>query len=194
MQGARASRLRGFTYLELVIVIALISTLAYFAMDRLLRLQVTAEKAGVEQMVGTIQSALALQIAKHIARDRIEDLQSLAGSNPMRLLAQPPESFRIVAGEDGAAAVRPGTWYFDNGSGVLGYRVLNREYFHSAGRLSDHIKFKLLAVYDDNNSNDRRDPGEALQGLRLARLHAYRWSIEPLKDTDRPERVATTGE
>lgn len=185
---------RGFTYLELVIVIVLIGTLLYFAMDRLLKLQATAEKAAVEQMVGTMQSALALQIAQHIAQDRIPRLQKLEGSNPVELLVEPPESYRTVAGREDAADVAPGTWYFDRQEGTLGYRVIHREYFHSTGPISDHIKFKLLAVYDDNNANGRRDSDEPLQGLRLARLHAYRWSIEPIRDTDFRNRVSKTGQ
>jgi type II secretory pathway pseudopilin PulG len=187
----RPPRCKGFTYLELVVVIILISTLLYFAMDRLLQLQATAEKAAIEQTVGAVQSAIAMQIAGHIAKGRIPALQGLVGTNPFELLAERPKQYRVVKGPEAEREVAPGTWYYDTASHTLGYRVVNRKYFRTTGPLADHIKFKLLAVYDDSNGNGRRDADEPLQGLRLGTLYAFSWSVKPVTDPAMPTGAPT---
>ena len=49
---------RGFSLLELVVVIILISVLAVFALDRLLALRFEAERIGVQSVVGALRSGL----------------------------------------------------------------------------------------------------------------------------------------
>ncbi len=170
---------RGFTYLELVIVIIIISTLLYFAVDRLLRLEVEAERTSMQQVIGIMQSAMALAMAEHIAKGDIPGLKKYVNTNPMNLLAQQPENYH------GAHKTEPdslpgGSWYFHTPSKSLIYRVRNQTYFVTASNRHDRAELKILPVYDDNNRNGRFDAGDTLKGLRLQAVETYQWLSEPL--------------
>ncbi|HYR34326.1 MAG TPA: type II secretion system protein, partial [Burkholderiales bacterium] len=60
--GARR-RVVGFSLLELVIVIVLISVLLAVAIDRLLAMKAMAERGALEQVVGTIRSGITIRLA-----------------------------------------------------------------------------------------------------------------------------------
>ncbi len=170
----RLARQSGFTILELVVVICIISTLLYFAFDRLWKLQVTAEQAVVDQTVGNLQSALALTIAEHIAHADIAGLRSYVDSNPIRLLAQTPLNYHGYL--TGMHSELPGgAWYFRTDTKSLIYKVDNAEYFSSPDNDLAQIEFKIFPVYDDNNHNGRFDAGDTLKGLTLRSVHPYRW-------------------
>ncbi len=170
-------RQQGFTLLELVVVISIISTLLYVAIDRLLKLQVTAEQAVVDQTVGNLQSALALTIAEHIAHGNIPGLKEYVGSNPVKLLAQTPLSYHgYLTGEH--AELPGGSWYYRTDTKSLIYQVANQEYFTRPDKDLAQIEFKIYPVYDDNNHNGRFDAGDTLKGLTLKSIHPYRWLRE----------------
>lgn len=170
---------RGFTYLELVIVIIIISTLLYFAIDRLLKLQVAAEQAAMQQTIGILQSALALTIAEHIARDDIPGLKKYVNTNPMALLAEVPVNYQ---GEQPQAQAdfSLGNWYYHKERKVLIYQVLNPEYFTVNGTPANAAEFKIIPVYDDNNRNGRFDDRDTLKGLSLKAVAPYQWRNEPI--------------
>lgn len=170
-------RQRGFTYLELVVVISIISTLLYFAFDRLWKLQVTAEQAVIDQTVGNLQSALALTIAEHISHADIAGLRSYVESNPIRLLAQTPLNYH--GDLPGVHNELPGgSWYYRTDIKSLIYKVDNQDYFTSSDNDLAQIEFKIYPVYDDNNHNGRFDAGDTLKGLTLQSVHPYRWLRE----------------
>ena len=176
----RATRKQtGFTMLELVIVIIIISVLLAIGIEKLIKLQVQAERAGMENIIGTLQSALALTISEHIAQDKLQDLEKYIGTNPMGLLANPPLNYT------GSFSEKPNfqetaSWWFNTSNRTLYYQVSNEEYFSTAGREKGVTKFKILAVYDDNNRNGRFDRRDTLKGLRLAPVAAYQWLNEPV--------------
>lgn len=169
---------KGFTYLELVIVIIIISTLVYFALDRLLRLQVDAEKAAVDQTVGSIQSALALVISEHIAKDKLPELRQYLDKNPMSLLAQQPTTYQGSFNQP-PANLPKGSWYYRTDTKQLIYLVENTDYISNLNNHLALIAFKVFPVYDDNNRNGRFDAGDTLKGLTLKSLQPYHWLREP---------------
>jgi len=169
----------GFSMLELVVVIIIISTLLAIGINKLMKLQVQAERSALENIIGTLQSSIALTISEHVAKDRIPQLEKYISSNPMDLLASQPLNYK------GSFAGKPknmesASWWFDTRSRYLYYQVANRDYFSTAGEEKGAIKFKILAVYDDNNRNGRFDKGEQLKGLRLKPSVPYKWLNEPI--------------
>ena len=171
---------RGFSLLELLIVIIIISTLLGFAIDRLLKLQVQAERSSLEGMVGIMQSAIALTISEHIVKNKIPALAEYVDSNPMTLLTDPPGNY--LGHFDGRPKnLETASWWYDQNSNSLCYYVLNHEYFINESSDKRVIKFKILAVYDDNNNNGQFDNADTLVGLRLAPDAKYRWSNESME-------------
>lgn len=165
--------------LELVIVIIIISVLLAIGINKLMKLQVQAERAAMENTIGTLQSAIALTISEHIARDRLPQLKKYIGANPMGLLASQPLNYT------GSFSQKPGfqesaSWWFNTSNRTLYYQVANREYFSTQDREKGVTKFKILAVYDDNNRNGRFDRRDTLKGLRLAPVADYQWLNEPV--------------
>ena len=167
----------GFTLLELVIVITIISVLLVIAVSRLLALQVDAERVAMNTVVGVLRSAIGIKVAESIVRQDIGGLPSLAGSNPMDRLAELPSNY--LGEKDGVdpATLEDGNWYFDTGSGTLVYLVRNKGYFTGGLQNPPRARFAIRIVYTDRNGNGVFDVGvEAIEGLRLAVLEPYAWT------------------
>lgn len=177
----------GFTLLELVVVVVIISILATLAINRLLILSVRAEQAAMYSVLGNLRSAIGLQIAAHIARDEMHKIATLAGGNPMDLLAEPPQNYLGVRAPDEQGDIEGGQWVFEHGTNTLIYHVSHKDYFLAQNPGSTVAKFKLQLVFDDIDKNaiyDRRV--DRLVGLKLGTLEPYKWTLEPIGEPIQP--------
>lgn len=168
---------RAFSLLELVIVIVIVSLLMVVALDRLLRLRFEAERVMVESMLASLRSALYIEFAGAAVRGRTNALAlEAAGSNPMKLLAERPDTY---AGEYAAAdpdAVAPGAWYFDTRDRHLVYVVRFPEQFVSPLGGRARARWRVETDYDDRNGDGRFDPAiDSARGLRLVSVEPYGW-------------------
>jgi prepilin-type N-terminal cleavage/methylation domain-containing protein len=171
-------RAGGFSLLELVIVIVLISVLLVVAIDRLLAMKAMAERGAVEQVVGTIRSAIGIRLAELAVRNKLSQASSLAGTNPMLVLGERPQNYLGELFAPNPAALPPGNWYFDTRDGVLCYLVESAEHFETELPGPARACFKIQPVFDDVNRNGRYDEGtEVLRGFRLAALAPYSWNL-----------------
>lgn len=177
-QNGRGRRAGGFTLLELVVVIIIVSLLAVAAMHRLIALQAAAERATVQAVVGTLQSALGMKLAERWVKQDWAGIAALAGSNPMDQLAQIPQNYLgALAGAD-PAGLADGSWYFDTETRALVYLVRNGTGFR--GGLADpaRARFAVRLVYEDRNRNGRFDRGvDEVRGVRLETLEPYTWEL-----------------
>jgi prepilin-type N-terminal cleavage/methylation domain-containing protein len=174
-------RQRGFTLLELTVVVIIISGLLYFALDRLLKLEVQAERASMQQLIGIINSAIGMTISKHIAEGDIPSLRNYIDSNPMDLLAQTPPTYLGSFAGPPPHLGKGVHWYFDQTRHTLVYVTGSPEYFFSESPESGQIAFKLVGVYDDNKASKQF---AALVGLRLAATAPYHWHTQPINPAD----------
>jgi general secretion pathway protein G len=171
----RLSATGGFTLLELVVVVCLVAILFTVAANRLWYLQIAAEQAAMDMVLGNLRSALGMEVAQSFARGNQAGLRALEGSNPMRLLAETPENY---LGEIAGEPARRGSWRFRPADGVLVYRVKNEAYFRGAGGGLE-ARFRLRLVYEDKNRNGRFDSGrDDVLGVRLVALEPYAWTTE----------------
>ncbi len=168
----------GFSLIELIIVVILVGILYIIAIDKLLEMRVDAERVALENAVGTLKSALSIEVAAHIARDDIKGLYALEGSNPMRRLSEKPKNYLgELAGPD-PATIEGGEWYFDTRDATLVYRVKYADHFRTTLLGPPRARFAVRLDYDDVNGNRVFDKDtEQIHGVRLDALESYAWNL-----------------
>jgi general secretion pathway protein G len=167
---------RGFTLLELVVVIIIVSFLAVIAIAKLLAIQVDAERVSMETVLGTLRSAIGMAVAESIVRQDMRGLEALVGSNPMERLAETPHNYLGAIDHPNPEGFEDGNWYFDKGNGELVYLVRNREYFTGGAAEPIRARFAVQAVHRDRNGNNRFDSSiDTVEGLRLTPIEPYKW-------------------
>jgi len=178
-RGGLKRKCGGFSLLELVIVVVLISFLATLAISRLLAVQVDAERVTMETVAGTLRSALGMKVAESIVKYQVPGLSKLEGSNPMDLLAETPRNYLGEFDGVDPATLQDGSWYFDKRTKTLDYLVRNKGFFTGGASNPPRARFAMRLVYSDKNGNGVFDRGvDEVQGLRLSPVEAYSWSRE----------------
>lgn len=167
---------RGFSLLELVIVITLVILLFLVAFDRLMPLRGDAEAAHVATVVGGLRSAVGLEAAQRVVDQGLAALADLEGSNPMEFLQEWPDTYVGAVENVHENEIEPGTWYFDRESGTVGYRVRFPEYLQQAPSPPVDLRWRIHLQYEDRNGNGQFDPQiDGARGLRLQPVDNYRW-------------------
>lgn len=167
---------RGFSLLELVIVIIIISVLLVVAISRLLALAVDAERVAMETVAGVVRSAIGIKVAEHIVNQDVPGLARLVGTNPMDRLAELPGNYLGVQDGVNPATLADGNWYYDRRDGTLVYLVRNTGFFRGGLDNPPRARFAIRLVYADRNGNGTFDPGiDRIEGLRLAPIEPYEW-------------------
>ena len=175
-EGLRCPR-AGFTLLELVIVIAILSVLLTVAISRFLALQADAEKAAMDTMLGTLRSALGIKVAELIVKQELGGVGVLVGSNPVDRLAEAPSNYLGAVTDADPSTLPSGSWYFDTRSRALVYVVRNKGHFTGGVADPPRARFAVQPAYVDRNRNGSYDPGvDAIEGLRLKALEPYAWT------------------
>lgn len=169
---------QGFTLLELVVVITIISALVVVALDRFYKLMVDVERTTMEYNLGVMRSAIGIQIAAHFAAGDMEGLLQLANSNPMGLLAEKPNNYIGAFTLYDLDKLDKGSWFYDERSQTLIYLVRNSVYFESALDDPKRARFKIFPVYSDRITGDIKKG--YISGLTLKRLEPYGW-LRPWK-------------
>ena len=172
----RQHKMQGFTLLELLIVIILVSTLFVFAVDRLLEIRDQAERVSVQTVVGNLQSALALDLAEHVVKGRMQQIHLRINSNPMELLADTPINYRGEISHDELQKAKSGYWYYNTDKHLLTYLVSNRAGFESKLSGRARIRLKVVPVYDDLNKNRVFDhKTDLVKGVILRFQDPFSW-------------------
>jgi prepilin-type N-terminal cleavage/methylation domain-containing protein len=167
---------RGFSLLELLIAIVIVSVLLVFAVDRLLAMRYEAERTMVQSVIGALRSALYIEFAGSAARGQIQRMDVAGGSNPMLRLAEKPEAYAGEFFGADPALFAPGTWYFDTRDRALVYLVRFPEAFVSPLSGPPRLRLAVEPDYDDLERNGRFDPGrDPVRGLKLVPLEPYFW-------------------
>lgn len=164
---------KGFTILELIVVIAVVALLATVALPKFYTLTRRAEVLGAQGMVGNVRSALSLQMARGLYQG--EDLSAWAYDGkhalyPMRdLLLEPPQNYRGVVAESNER----GCWYDDKNSHELVYVLRNDDNVAGVTGVPKKVRWRIEAVYDERGPEEKR-----VIGLLLQPSIQHQWTIE----------------
>lgn len=178
-RGATVSRIlypassRGFTLLEFIVVISIISILAGLFLKRVPLNQELAEKAAMEQTAAAMQSALVMRYGSLLAGGNAteSELKALASENPMKWLQQKPGNYAGEFFDPGVSTVKPGQWVFDLKSRDLIYVLDRSEYFTPGKDGQKWIRFHVRFEYEKNAAGGKKQPSATL----FTPAAPYRW-------------------
>ncbi|MBT9612117.1 MAG: type II secretion system protein [Burkholderiales bacterium] len=169
-------RTHGFTLIEFLVVIIIISTLGAVLLDRMFFYQEAAEKAAMEQIAGTLRSALHLQIADRLLKGKTSDIAALGQDNPMDWLAEPPANYLGERFGSQAGAVPKGNWYFDLKDKQLVYVVARGTHFAPDKQGLKVVRYQVRLVYGRTaQANLNFADKTEVNGVILALVEPYRW-------------------
>lgn len=140
----------GISRFEFLVVVALIGVLASVLFDRLLTVQLEAERLEVSLTIRNMRTGVQLAIGERLMGGREDTLGELLAANPVGFLARRPAGY---VGETSVAG-EAGSWRFDPVARVLEYRPRRQEAF--AGQAV--LRWRLVS---------RGGDGGRVRGLRL---------------------------
>ena len=168
-----ASRVR---MLQLAVIVVLITIFITVAIHQIWRLRIAAERVAVMQMVGTLRSAISIEVIHRALHGGLGAIAAMDHADPMLYLRQPPANFEALKGPMSPEEMQPYRWYYEPTSGILTYRVCNGDYLKTTLSGPPRIRFQLQVRYTDVNHNHRFDPGiDTLQEVDLVALDRYSW-------------------
>lgn len=161
--------LRGFTVLELILVIIVAGIAGLVAFDRFLYYQELAEKATVEATLASFKMGLQIRSAELAISNNQSQSGGLERENPVRWLAEPPANY---AGE---YPTRPaaGQWYFDPKDATLVYVPSSSRYLTFSTSGNGELRFRVRLKYDvvQTAAGSARMPA----GISIVATNEYKW-------------------
>lgn len=166
---------QGFSLIELVIVVAVISVLLSFFLDRVWYYQELAEKTAMEQDVDAIQSALTMQHGKRYVNNNEQDINLLLTQNPVKWLQKLPKNYEGEFYDPSPLAVARGSWVFDLKSRELIYVLSRTGHFVPGKDGKQWIRFHVRVEYDPTIHGGTATGGQELVGTVFEPVENVKW-------------------
>ncbi len=166
---------KGFTLIELVVVITIIVVLMGMFLNRVLFYQEQAEKTAMEEVAGAIQSALTMQYGQILTRGKPSDVAALAQDNPMNWLQKKPRNYSGEFYDPTPLSVASGNWMFDLKSRDLIYVMRNANYFKPGRDGKKWIRFHVAVNYEKSRLPSLQNAPRELTGLLFEPVEPYSW-------------------
>jgi general secretion pathway protein G len=166
---------QGFSLIELVIVVAVISILLSFFLDRVWYYQELAEKTAMEQDVDAIQSALTMQHGKRYVNNDQPDINLLATQNPVKWLQKLPKNYVGEFYDPSPLAVPRGSWMFDLKARELIYVLSRTDHFVPGKDGKQWIRFHVRIEYDPVVHDGTATGGKELVGTVFEPVENVKW-------------------
>ncbi len=179
---------RGFTLIELIVVVSLVAVFAAIALDRLKFYQEAAEKAGLETTLAAMHSGLQLRVAQLLVKGDAQAIAALAGSNPVQFLSEPPPGY---AGElrESQAGLPGGGWYFDPMRREIVYKpALTTHLRVGGGKPGEDARLRFRADVQYAQASGTTPP--AFGKAAMVSLQPYAWFKD---DGDLPPPESPSG-
>lgn len=166
---------RGFSLIELIIVIAIISVLMSVFLDRIWYYQEMAEKTAMEETVGAIQSALTLQMGKNYMRGNQQALSKLATENPVKWLQKSPKNYAGEFYDLPPSSLVAGNWLFDLKAHQLLYVLDRTGHFVPNKDGKNWIRFRVNVQQEVVLRNDTGAGEKELVGTVFESTEQIKW-------------------
>jgi prepilin-type N-terminal cleavage/methylation domain-containing protein len=168
-------RCRGFTLIELVVAITIIVVLMGLFLNRAMFYMEQAEKTAMEEVAGSIQSALTMQYGQILTRGKPSDVAPLAQDNPMNWLQKRPLNYAGEYYDPTPLAVESGDWVFDLKSRDLVYVVRNANYFKPGKDGKKWIRFHVAVNHEVSRLPSLQNAPPELTGMVFEPVEPYSW-------------------
>ncbi len=166
---------RGFTLIELIVVIIIVVVMAGLFLNRMLFYVEQAEKTAMETVAGTIQSALVMQYGQILTRGKPSDVPPLAQDNPMNWLQKKPRNYAGEFYDPTPLSVESGNWVFDLKTRDLVYVVRNANYFKPGKDGKKWIRFHVVINYEAPRLPSLQSAPAELTGALFEPVEPYSW-------------------
>ncbi|MDD5180682.1 MAG: prepilin-type N-terminal cleavage/methylation domain-containing protein [Gallionellaceae bacterium] len=173
-RGAGGILQRGFSLIELIVVVTVVVILATALLDRVWFYQEQAEKAAMVAVAGAIQTALTMQHGRLLIRGTEAEITALATGNPMSWLAKRPRNYSGEFYGPTPRSVAPGNWMFDLKSRELIYVPERTEHFVPGKDGKKWIRYRVNIMYDSVLEASGKNSRE-LVGTLFEPTEPYRW-------------------
>ena len=166
---------RGFTLIELMVVVCIVALLFGIALDRLMRYVELGERTAMEQNIAAMNVALTMKFAALAVAGRGEAITKEAGANPIDLLARPPENYLGVLSAPSAETLPPRNWYYDRTSGDVVYLPGRTRYLLEPPSAINGLRFRVVLT----PVTRRADPEVRELPLALVQpIVPSRWTVD----------------
>lgn len=159
--------------LELVVVMAIISTIVAVALPRFYHLTQRTEAIGVQGTIGTLRSALSMKMAECIYRGTDFRAWLPHGEQamyPMRdLIDEKADNYLGVLSD----SKKRGHWFDDRESHEIVYVARNDDIVNGVDVAPKQLRWHLVGVRRDN-----KDPQSPIIALQLQPVTTFRWTIK----------------
>lgn len=166
---------RGFTLIELIVVIIIVVVLAGIFLTRIPLYQEQAEKAAMQQVEGAIQSALVMRYGALMTRGAAneKELSILATDNPVTWLQKMPPNYKGEYYDPSPRSIESGNWMFDLKTRELIYVIDHADYFEAGKDGKKWIRFHVHLKSEPMLG--RPEAGKELVTTLFEPTEAYRW-------------------
>lgn len=171
---ARMETSRGFTLLELIVVISIVAITATTALDRLFWYQSQAEKTAMEYNATMIKSGLLMSAASLMMAEKTSDIPALAEHNPLNLLAQKPANYLGEMDGRKTDVLESGNWFYDTSKHQLVYIVEHRRYFTPEVPNDFTIRYGIKVLYGEMELVSGKKVAY-IASITLVPLSKYTW-------------------
>jgi len=168
---------KGFTLIELMVVIAIISVLAGVLFDRVWFYQEQAEKAAMEQVAGALQSALILRYGRMLTSGRELEVSTLISENPINWLMEKPPNYVGEFFAPTPGAISPGNWAFDLKGRQLIYVPSHSDYLVPDSQGYKWVRYRTHLQYEAPAGSKSKNAQE-LTGVLFKPAEAYKWLVK----------------
>ena len=175
VRGGPSGCQAGFTLFELIVVVCIVSVMAFILLDRLQVYKEGAEKAVMQQTAAAIKSALQLRVASYMIHGREDEIEKLRTQNPVNWLQERPENYAGEFYADAYARVRPGSWYFDLARRELIYVVDFGAHFKPGPDGRKWVRYHVTIGYEQQLTEKDAPPRMVFSALSFAPVQPYAW-------------------